>query len=55
MRRSRALPWALALLDDGLRLYRRHLAGFLLVSTAVMVPLAVLSGCPAKQANALRT
>ena len=43
MRRSPALPWALALLDDGLRLYRRHLPGFLLVTSAVMAPMVMVN------------
>lgn len=42
MKRSPALPWMLALLDDGLRIYRRNLLGFVLVCTAVMVPLALI-------------
>ena len=41
MKRAPALPWVLALLDDGLRLYRRHLPGFVLVASAVLVPVAV--------------
>ena len=43
MKRAPALPWTLALLDDGLRLYRRFLPGFLLVASAVMVPLIVVN------------
>src|SRR5688500_5517509 len=42
MRRSRALPWALALLDNGLRLYRRHVASFLAVGSVVLVPMSLL-------------
>lgn len=42
MNRFRSLPVVLELLDDGLRLYRRNLAGFTLVSTAVLVGLALL-------------
>ncbi len=42
MRSSRSLPWALALLDDGLRLYRRHLSGFLLVGSVLLIPMALL-------------
>ena len=37
-----ALPWTLALLDDGLRLYRRHLPGFAMVGAAVLVPTAIV-------------
>jgi hypothetical protein len=37
-----ALPWALALLDDGLRLYRRHVLSFLAVAGAIQIPLAIL-------------
>jgi hypothetical protein len=43
MNRSRALPAVLEVLDDGLRLYRRHLAGFTLVATTVLVLLALFS------------
>lgn len=43
MSKSRALPIVLEVLDDGLRLYRRHLAGFTLVATAVLVLLALFS------------
>jgi hypothetical protein len=43
MNRTRALPAVLEVLDDGLRLYRRHLAGFTLVATAVLVLLAIFS------------
>jgi hypothetical protein len=42
MKRSRALPWALALLDDGLRLYRRHVASFLAIGSVVLVPMSLL-------------
>lgn len=42
MNQTRALPQVLQVLDDGLRLYRRNLSGFLLVSTAVLVVIAVL-------------
>ncbi len=42
MKRSAALPWALALLDDGLRLYRRHLLSFVTIAALVMVPLAAV-------------
>ncbi|CAA9211429.1 MAG: hypothetical protein AVDCRST_MAG26-113 [uncultured Chloroflexia bacterium] len=42
MKRSAALPWALALLDDGLRLYRRHLLSFVMIAALVMVPLAAV-------------
>ncbi|HSH80467.1 MAG TPA: hypothetical protein VLA19_18215 [Herpetosiphonaceae bacterium] len=42
MKRSTALPWALALLDDGLRLYRRHLLSFVTIAALVMVPLAAV-------------
>ena len=41
MKQSPAMPWMLALLDDGLRIYRRNLLGFVLVSSAVLVPLAL--------------
>jgi hypothetical protein len=41
MKQSPAMPWTLALLDDGLRIYRRNLLGFMLVSSAVLVPLAL--------------
>ncbi|MBV9789888.1 MAG: hypothetical protein JOZ51_17000 [Chloroflexi bacterium] len=42
MNQTRALPQVLQVLDDGLRLYRRNLPGFLLVSTAVLVVIALL-------------
>lgn len=42
MNRTRALPSVLKVLDDGLRLYRRNLSGFLLVSTALLVVIALL-------------
>ena len=42
MRRARALPWVLRLLDDGLRLYRRNLASFLLIGAVILVPMAGL-------------
>ena len=42
MKRQRILPWALALLDDGLRLYRRHFLSFLMVAAVVMVPFQLL-------------
>lgn len=42
MKRAPALPWVLSILDDGLRLYRRNFAGFALVGSAVLVPLAVI-------------
>jgi hypothetical protein len=42
MKRSPALPWVLSILDDGLRLYRRNFAGFVLVGATVLVPLAAL-------------
>ncbi len=42
MKRSAALPWALALLDDGLRLYRRHLLSFVTIAALVPVPLAAV-------------
>ena len=41
MNRRRALPLVLTILDDGFRLYRRNLAGFLLVSTTILVALAL--------------
>lgn len=43
MSHAHALPFVLQVLDDGLRLYRRHLASFLLVATTVMVGLALLA------------
>lgn len=43
MTRLRALPTVLEVLDDGLRLYRRHLASFTLIATAVLVVLALFS------------
>lgn len=43
MNQPRALPGVLEVLDDGLRLYRRHLGGFVLVSTAVLVVLAMIA------------
>lgn len=43
MNQARALPTVLELLDDGLRLYRRNLAGFTLVATAVLVVVALFS------------
>lgn len=43
MNRTRALPGVLEVLDDGLRLYRRNLSGFLLVATTVLVLLAILA------------
>lgn len=43
MTRSRALPIVLEVLDDGLRLYRRYLAGFTLVATTVLVLLALFA------------
>ncbi len=43
MKRAPALPWVLNILDDGLRLYRRNFAGFVLAGSTVLVPLAVLS------------
>lgn len=42
MKRAPALPWVLSILDDGLRVYRRNFAGFVMVGSAVLVPLAVL-------------
>ena len=42
MKRTPALPWALTILDDGLRLYRRHFASFVVIAALVMVPLAVV-------------
>lgn len=42
MKRAPALPWVLSILDDGLRVYRRNFAGFVMVASAVLVPLAVL-------------
>jgi hypothetical protein len=42
MKQSPAMPWVLALLDDGLRIYRRNLLGFVLIGSAVLVPVAVL-------------
>jgi hypothetical protein len=41
MKRIRALPWALRLLDDGLRLYRRNFSSFVLVGSVVLIPMAV--------------
>jgi hypothetical protein len=43
MKTAPALPWTLALLDDGLRLYRRHLVGFALVGSTVLVPVAIVA------------
>lgn len=43
MSRLRTLPVVLEVLDDGLRLYRRHLASFTLIATAVLVVLALFS------------
>ena len=43
MNRTRVLPVVLEVLDDGFRLYRRNLAGFTLVATAVLVMVAVLA------------
>ncbi len=43
MNRTRALPVVLEVLDDGFRLYRRNLAGFTLVATAVLVLVALLA------------
>lgn len=43
MGKRRALPVVLEVLDDGLRLYRRHLASFMLIATAVLVVLALFS------------
>lgn len=42
MKPAPALPWTLALLDDGLRLYRRHVLGFILVGSAIQIPLAIV-------------
>ncbi len=42
MKQTRALPWALTLLDDGLRLYRRNFMRFLVVGSIVLVPLSLL-------------
>lgn len=42
MKQTRALPWALTLLDDGLRLYRRNFMRFLLVGAIILVPLSLL-------------
>jgi hypothetical protein len=41
MNRTRALPTVLEILDDGLRLYRRNLSGFIMVATAALVILAL--------------
>ena len=43
MKPGPAMPWALSLLDDGLRLYRRHLTGFLMVASALFVPVAIIA------------
>ncbi len=43
MSTTRPLPVVLEVLDDGLRLYRRNLAGFTLVATALLVVLALLA------------
>lgn len=43
MNGTRVLPVVLEVLDDGFRLYRRNLAGFTLVATAVLVMVAVLA------------
>jgi hypothetical protein len=43
MSEGRALPFVLRVLDDGIRLYRRHLASFLMVATAVLVALALIA------------
>jgi hypothetical protein len=43
MSRTRALPTVLEVLDDGLRLYRRNLSGFLLIATALLVGVALLA------------
>jgi hypothetical protein len=43
MSRNRALPSVLQVLDDGLRLYRRNLSGFLLVATTLLVVIAMLA------------
>ncbi|HEX6293109.1 MAG TPA: hypothetical protein VFZ66_28265 [Herpetosiphonaceae bacterium] len=43
MNRTRALPTVLEVLDDGLRLYRRNLSGFMLVATAVLVLIALFA------------
>ncbi len=43
MSSTRPLPVVLEVLDDGLRLYRRHLAGFTLVATTLLVVLALLA------------
>jgi len=43
MSQLRAVPLVLQVLDDGLRLYRRNLAGFMLVATTHMVVFALLA------------
>ena len=43
MKRTPGWPWALELLDDGLRLYRRNLPVFALVGAVVLVPMAILT------------
>ncbi len=43
MRGTHALPLVLEVLDDGLRLYRRHLASFTSVATAVLIVVALLA------------
>lgn len=43
MRQTRAFSGVLHVLDEGLRIYRRNLSGFLLVASTVLVALAVLA------------
>lgn len=42
MKPSPALPWALAILDEGLRLYRRNFLRLALVASTLLVPAALL-------------
>ncbi|MBA3944266.1 MAG: hypothetical protein H0X37_06835 [Herpetosiphonaceae bacterium] len=43
MKRTRALPWVIDILDDGLRLYRRYWSSFALATAALIVPISLLS------------
>ena len=43
MRATHALPTVLEMLDEGLRVYRRGFAGFVLVSLAVLAAIAMLA------------
>lgn len=43
MSQLRALPWVIDVLDDGLRLYRRHIRAFVVATALGWVPISLLS------------